>query len=93
MDGEWDYGEDTREFDGDYDIWVDFHEIDDKDDIVSLVKFAHVPIKVGQRVSMGDEEGARAYGTITKIGEELVTIRLDRSTKEEGDLRPVRPSR
>lgn len=68
----------------DYDVWVDFNDIVDGL-IVTLVEYAKRPVKFGQNVRAGDEEGNRCYARVIGEDERFITLDLDLTTFEPAE--------
>lgn len=64
----------------DYDIWVDFNDLDDGSHATSWMDLAHRPdvIEPGRTVLAGDDEGNRCSARVVRVGDGgAVVLALD----------------
>ena len=67
----------------DMDVWVDYHDLDDESNVLTLRRFfvSEDLVAVGRRVVTGDHEGNRCHGTVVAVEPNgVVSIELDHAT-------------
>jgi hypothetical protein len=62
----------------DFDVWADFNDIDERGQLLTLVRFATGKLFAGQRVTAGDIEGNRCDASVVDIDSDgSVTLSMD----------------
>lgn len=64
------------------DLWIDFNDIDDGDEVETLLSFARPGFvaTVGESVIVGDDDGLTCKATVIAVGPSRVRLRLDRGS-------------
>lgn len=61
----------------DFGVWVDFNSVSEEGEIVTLRRYAKMPLHVGSTVIVGDLEGNTCPARVLRMEEELVYLDAD----------------
>lgn len=67
----------------DYDVWVDYNDIDGNRNVVGYVEETFKEFEYAEAVLTGDNEGNRCNGNVLEQRGNVVFLKLDMSTFKE----------